>query len=214
VLLRVEPSAFLGDLASPGYLGSLVVALLAEGGEQDDPVVAGESVGDPSCRRAEREAEFKEARRRALGRMAFVPWNRGRRVGRWRRRCGSSRRRRGSTSTRRSRRGVRRQPHGRVSQECDYRATAMSGYFSDVFASSTPPSPAGPCRSPTMPARPPATRTPSPFPNTDRLVHSYTYAPQVLHVFGNALGWMRPHISERVSERIRAALLGHGRSIE
>ena len=28
--------------------------------------------------------------RRALGRMAFVPWNRGRRVGRWRRRCGSS----------------------------------------------------------------------------------------------------------------------------
>jgi hypothetical protein len=34
--------------------------------------------------------------------------------------------------------------------------------------------------------------------------NSYTYAPQVLHVFGNALGWIRPHISERVSERIRA----------
>jgi len=30
--------------------------------------------------------------------------------------------------------------------------------------------------------------SPSPFPNIDRLQHSYTYAPQVLHAFGNALG--------------------------
>jgi hypothetical protein len=32
----------------------------------------------------------------------------------------------------------------------------------------------------------------------------YTYAPQVLHAFGNALGSMMPHISERIGERIGA----------
>jgi hypothetical protein len=61
VLLRVEPSAFLDDLASPGDLGSLVVALLAEGGEQDDPVVSRGSVRDPSCRRPKREAKLEQA---------------------------------------------------------------------------------------------------------------------------------------------------------
>jgi hypothetical protein len=61
VLLRVEPSAFVGDLASPGDLGSLVVALLSEGREQDDPVFGRESISDPSCCRPEREAKLEQA---------------------------------------------------------------------------------------------------------------------------------------------------------
>src|SRR6056297_3787928 len=61
VLLRVEPSAFVGDLASTGDLGSLVVALLSEGREQDDPVVGRESVSDPSCCRPQREAKLEQA---------------------------------------------------------------------------------------------------------------------------------------------------------
>ena len=61
MLLRVEPSAFVGDLASPGDLGSFVVALLAEGCEQDDSVVGRESVSDPSCCGPEREAKLEQA---------------------------------------------------------------------------------------------------------------------------------------------------------
>ena len=38
----------------PGDLVAFAVALLSEGGQQDDATVLGEPVGDPSCRRAER----------------------------------------------------------------------------------------------------------------------------------------------------------------
>ena len=64
-------------------------------------------------------------------------------------------------------------------------------------------------------ARRPPREAPSPFPNTDRLMHSYTYAPQVLHAFGNALWPAIPHIPERVSERICAVqvhIAGVGRA--
>ena len=63
------------------------------------------------------------------------------------------------------------------------------------------------CRSLTMPATRHAGRRHR-FRTPTVLEHSYTYAPQVLHAFGNGLGSMMPHISERASERIRAELGG------
>ncbi len=106
-------------------------------------------------------------RRRALGRMAFVPWNRGRRVGRWRRRCGSSQRRRGSTSTRRSRRGARRRPQTEYRKNAIIAQLRCSALPATCFAFSTPRSPAGGLRSPTMPVSHDLGRRHR-FPNTDR----------------------------------------------
>lgn len=57
---RVQPSTILGCLTGPSDLGPFVVALLAEGRQQDDPSVSGEPVGNAASCRTRRESQLEQ----------------------------------------------------------------------------------------------------------------------------------------------------------
>jgi hypothetical protein len=54
-------------LAGSADLEALVLALLPEGREQDDPAIGGEAIGDPTCGRSEGEAKLEKPVAEASG---------------------------------------------------------------------------------------------------------------------------------------------------